>query len=86
MGIREQEQREREAMRKADKVVTRIERRIQEAMRRANEATLRAEEVRRRVEGSDVKPRPLPGMREDSVPSDWARFSRTEPRRIAPAF
>jgi hypothetical protein len=34
----------------------------------AKEADLRAKEVRRRIEVGDVEPRPLPGMREDSLP------------------
>jgi hypothetical protein len=57
------------------------ERRIADAMRRADreikptiearahEATLRANEVRRKIEVGDVQPRPLPGMREDSLES-----------------
>src|SRR5215212_10625093 len=36
---------------------------------RAREASLRAEEVKRRIEVGDVEPRPLPGMREDSLES-----------------
>ena len=70
MSVREQEQREQEDLRKAKEVEKRIERRMREAVRRANEAELRAEEVRRRIETGDVEPRPLPGMREGSIPSD----------------
>jgi hypothetical protein len=70
MSVRKQEQREREAMRKANEVTRRIEGRMREAERKAKEAELRAEEVRRRIETGDVRPRPLPGMREDSIPSD----------------
>jgi hypothetical protein len=69
MSVHEQERRAQEAMRRADKVEARIDRRMQEAVRQANEATLRAEEVRRRIEGGDVRPRPLPSLREDSLPS-----------------
>ena len=36
---------------------------------RAHEASLRANEVKRRIEVGDVEPRPLPGMREDSLES-----------------
>jgi hypothetical protein len=36
---------------------------------RAHEATLRANEVKRRIEVGDVQPRPLPGLREDSMES-----------------
>jgi len=70
MSVREQEQRKQEALRKAKEVEKRIERRMRETDRRAHEAELRAEEVRRRIETGDVEPRPLPGMREDSIPSD----------------
>ena len=69
MSVREQERRAQEAMRRAEKVEARIERRMQEAVRQAEEATLRAEEVRRRIEVGDVRPRPLPSLREDSLPS-----------------
>lgn len=69
MSVREQEQRAREAARKANEAERRIERRMREATRQANEATLRAEEVRRRIEVGDVQPRPLPSLREDSAPS-----------------
>ncbi len=69
MSVRDQERREREAMRHSDKVASRIERRMQGAARQANEATLRAEEVERRIEVGDVQPRPLPSLREDSMES-----------------
>ena len=69
MSVREQERRAREAVRRAEKVEARIDRRMQEAVRQANEAMLRAEEVRRRIEVGDVQPRPLPSLREDSIPS-----------------
>jgi hypothetical protein len=69
MSVRDQERREREAMRRSDEVASRIERRMQGATRQANEATLRAEEVRRRIEVGDVQPRPLPSLREDSMKS-----------------
>jgi hypothetical protein len=42
---------------------------MQGAVHQANEAMLRAEEVRRRIEVGDVEPRPLPSLREDSLPS-----------------
>jgi hypothetical protein len=69
MSVRDQERREREAMRRSDEVASRIERRMQGATRQANEASLRAEEVRRRIEVGDVQPRPLPSLREDSMES-----------------
>ena len=69
MSVRDQEQRAKNATRKADEVAQRIKKRAGEADRRAIEADRRAEEVRRRIEVGDVRPRPLPGMREDSIPS-----------------
>src|ERR687886_495609 len=69
MSVRDQERRAEEAMRQSDKVKGRIDRRMQSAVRQANEADLRAEEVRRRIEVGDVQPRPLPSLREDSIPS-----------------
>jgi hypothetical protein len=42
---------------------------MQRAVRQADEASLRAEEVRRSIEVGDVQPRPLPSLREDSIPS-----------------
>jgi len=56
-------------MRRSDEVASRIEKRMQAAVRQANEASLRAEEVERRIEVGDVKPRPLPSLREDSMES-----------------
>jgi len=71
ISVRDQERRAREAARKADEVVGGIERRTRAADRQAKEAMLRAEEVRRRIEVGDeeVKPRPLPSLREDSMES-----------------
>lgn len=69
MSVREQERRAREAVHRAEEVERRIERRMREAVRQAKEATLRAEEVERRIEVGDVQPRPLPSLREDSIPS-----------------
>ena len=50
-------------MRRADREVG------QHIAARAHEASLRANEVKRRIEVGDVKPRPLPGLREDSLKS-----------------
>lgn len=69
MSLREQERRQREAMRKADEVTRRIEARMRAAERQEKEAMLRAQEVKRRIEEGDVQPRPLPSLREDSIPS-----------------
>lgn len=69
MSVRDQEGQAREAMRRTDQVTKRAERRMREADRRGKEADRRAEEVRRRIEVSNIEPRPLPDMREDSLPS-----------------
>ena len=50
-------------MRRADREVG------QTIAARVHEASLRAEEVKRRIEVGDIEPRPLPGMREDSLRS-----------------
>jgi hypothetical protein len=42
---------------------------MQRAVRQADEASRRAEEVERSIEVGDVQPRPLPSLREDSIPS-----------------
>jgi hypothetical protein len=70
MSVRNQEQRERQARRRIDKAMRRADREIKTQIEaRAREATLRANEVKRRIEKGDVQPRPLPGMREDSMAS-----------------
>jgi hypothetical protein len=69
MSVRDQERRARAAMWRSEEVVSRIERRMRGPTHQANQATLRAEEVRRRIEVGDVRPRPLPSLREDSMES-----------------
>ena len=69
MSVRDQERRARQAMGRSDEVQKRIDQRMKNAVRQAEEAMLRAEEVRRRIEVGDVQPRPLPSLREDSIPS-----------------
>src|ERR671932_705658 len=56
-------------MRRSDEVRMRIDQRMKDAVNQAQEAMVRAEEVRRRIEVGDVQPRPLPSLREDSIPS-----------------
>ena len=70
MSLRDQERRQKEAerriserMRLADKQV------LGNILARQKEADHRALEVVRRVEKGDVDPRPLPGLREDSLKS-----------------
>ena len=56
-------------MRCSEEVQKRIGQRMKDTVRQAEEAMLRAEEVRRRIEVGDIQPRPLPSLREDSIPS-----------------
>jgi hypothetical protein len=56
-------------MRRSEEVQKRIDQRMKNAVNQAEQAMLRAEEVRRRIEVGDVQPRPLPSLREDSIPS-----------------
>lgn len=67
--MREQERRKRQAMNRADGVRDRISGRMREAELLAKEAKRRADQVKRRIEVGDVEPRPLPSLREDSLPS-----------------
>ena len=69
MSMREQERRKRQAMDRADGVKNRIAGRMRDADLIAKEAKRRADQVKRRIEVGDVDPRPLPGLREDSLPS-----------------
>ena len=70
MSIREQERRQREAMKRIDERMRRSDREIRGAMEeRSRQADLRAREIVRRIEKGDVDPRPLPGLREDSLES-----------------
>src|SRR3712207_3158442 len=70
MSVHEQERRAREAERKVSEAMRRADREVgQKISARAHEATLRSNEVKRRIERGDVQPRPLPGLREDSMAS-----------------
>lgn len=70
MSIREQERRQRESERRMDKAMHEADRKVKGRIEaRAKEATLRANDVVRRIEKGDVQPRPLPGVREDSMES-----------------
>jgi hypothetical protein len=70
MSIRDQERRQKESerrisdrMRAADKHV------LGNILARQKQADLRAQEVVERIEKGGVDPRPLPGLREDSLAS-----------------
>jgi hypothetical protein len=67
--MREQERRKRQAIDRADGVKNRIAGRMRDAELIAKEAERRADQVKRRIEVGDVEPRPLPSLREDSLPS-----------------
>lgn len=69
MSMREQERRKQQAINRADGVRDRISGRMREAELLAKEAKRRADQVKRRIEVGDVEPRPLPSLREDSLPS-----------------
>jgi hypothetical protein len=70
MSVRDQERRAREAERRISQAMRRADREVgKKITARAQEASLRANEVKRRIERGDVQPRPLPGLREDSMAS-----------------
>src|SRR5215218_7342472 len=90
MSVRDQERRAREAERRISQAMRRADREVgQMIAARAHEATLRANEVKRRIEVGDVQPRPLPGMREDSLESmessDYVTEVSEEAQRAAEA-
>ncbi|MBA2692282.1 MAG: hypothetical protein H0U65_07295 [Rubrobacter sp.] len=70
MSVRDQERQEQELMRRVKEAERKSDKEVGERIQKQQrEAELRADEVERRIEKGDVKPRPLPGMREDSVES-----------------
>ena len=70
MSIREQERRQKEIERHINARMKRADKEVRQAMEaRAVAADRRKEQVKRRIEVGDVDPRPLPGIREDSMPS-----------------
>jgi hypothetical protein len=70
LSIREQERRQRQVQKRIDDRMRRSDREIRGAMEeRSRQADLRAEEIVRRIEKGDADPRPLPGIREDSLES-----------------
>src|ERR671916_273460 len=69
MSMREQERRKRQAISRADGIKNRIAGRMRDAELLAKEGKRRADQVKRRIEVGDVEPRPLPSLREDSLPS-----------------
>src|SRR5215208_6400223 len=69
MSMREQERRKRRAKRRADSVKQEIARKRRNTELLAKEAKRRADQVKRWITVGDVEPRPLPSVREDSLPS-----------------
>ena len=70
MSIREQERRQKQAEKRINGQMRRADREVRGAMdERSRQADLRAREVVRRIEKGDADPRPLPGLREDSLES-----------------
>ena len=70
MSIREQERRQRQVQKRIDERMRRSDREIRGAIdERSRQADLRAAEIVRRIEKGDIDPRPLPGIREDSLES-----------------
>ena len=70
MSVREQERRQKEAERRMDKEMRRADRETRKQIEaRAGAAAKRMQQVIRRIEKGDVEPRPLPGLREDSMES-----------------
>jgi hypothetical protein len=70
MSIREQERRQKQVERRIEETMRRADREVRQKMEaRAVAADRRKEQVKRRIEYGDVEPRPLPGMREDSMES-----------------
>ncbi len=70
MSIKDQERRQRQAERRIEQSMRRADKNVRDVIEaRAVAADRRKEEVKRRIEVGDVDPRPLPGIREDSMES-----------------
>jgi hypothetical protein len=70
VSIREQERRQRESARRIEKSMREADKHVRGSiMARQKEAEGRAKDIIRRIEKGDVDPRPLPGVREDSLAS-----------------
>ena len=70
MSVRDQERRQRETERRIDERMRAADKHLLENMlARQKAADRRAEDVVKRIERGGVDPRPLPGVREDSMAS-----------------
>jgi hypothetical protein len=67
MGVREQERWARQAALRAKEVLGASCGPMRKAERKAREATHRAEELKWRIDGRGIRPRPLPGRRSTEV-------------------
>jgi len=70
MSVRDQERRQKESERRIDERMRMADKRVRGSiLARAKAADRRAEDVVKRIERGGVEPRPLPGLREDSMAS-----------------
>ncbi|AHY47499.1 Hypothetical Protein RradSPS_2216 [Rubrobacter radiotolerans] len=70
MSVRDQERRERELTRRMEEAQRKADRHVGgRILAQQEQADRRADEVVRRIEKGDVRPRSLPGKRKDSVES-----------------
>jgi hypothetical protein len=69
VSVRDQERRQREAERKIAERMRAADDRVRGILARQNAADVRANQVVERIEKGGVDPRPLPSLREDSMPS-----------------
>jgi hypothetical protein len=69
VSVRDQERRQREAERKIAERMRVADDRVRGILARQNAADVRANQVVERIEKGGVDPRPLPSLREDSMPS-----------------
>jgi hypothetical protein len=70
MSVRDQERRQKESERRIDERMLAADKHVRgNILARQKEADRRADEVVKRIEEGGVDPRPLPGLREDSMAS-----------------
>ena len=70
MSVRDQERRQRETERRIDERMRAADKHVRgNILARQKAADRRAEDVVKRIERGGVDPRPLPGVREDSMAS-----------------
>ena len=82
MSIRDQERQQKQAEKRMSAVMRQADARARAILARQKEADKRANEVVRRIEKGGVDPRPLPGMREDSLESMGSTESMESSRSL----